>query len=652
LRQGSPGLLILAQKIETYVSGVMRRSLAVVAFCLAGVALLSAQSGVEAVPPVAGPVEILPLDQVHPGMQATAWTVFAGSEPEAVPVEIVGLMKNVWGPGQDIIMAKLGGKAERTNVAGGMSGSPVYYEGKLIGAISLRFSVFSPDAIAGITPIGLMLEINEFDRGRPLQAKLPRPDSAPTIDAAPLQVALNAEAPGLAAEIWNSVNAELPSDSYLSPIETPLTFAGIGTEALKLFEGYFRKAGIVATHGGAVASSAAASTAAGTARTNTAGSLQPGQAIAAVLISGDMSASGVGTVTYNDGQRVLAFGHSMFNLGPVEIPMAQAEVVTVLASQFAPVKIANSASIVGALRQDRHSGIMGVLGESAEMIPVHVKVRTFGDGNDVISEKDFNYNIFQNQKWTPPLMVVTLFNSMFGLNDFAEETTFRLSGKIDLDGEKQIALDTMQTTSEAPIPAPLLLAGRVGDKVQQVFRNVAELPRFRQMDVTIDLLPQRRLASVEHAWLEKTTVRPGEEIAGKVFLRPYRGEQIEKSFRMKIPVGAPQGELRLVVSDANTLNQSQRMAAARNRLMSLSETVTLLNKEYSNNQLYISLLQPTVTAHFEDKTLPNVPLSVLNVMRPSANRRMVLEPQSPLEQISIPFDSIVSGSRAITVYVQ
>jgi hypothetical protein len=452
----------------------------------------------------------------------------------------------------------------------------------------------------------------------------------------------------LAAEIWNSVNAELPSDSYITPIETPLTFAGVSNEALKTFEGYFRKAGIVAAHGGAVSAGAGGSTA----RTNGAGALNPGDAIAAVLISGDMSASGVGTVTYNDGQRVLAFGHSMFNLGPVEIPMAQAEVVTVLASQFAPVKVANSASIVGALRQDRHSGIMGVLGEPAEMIPMHVKVRTLGASNEVISEKDFNYNIFQNQKWTPPLMVITLFNSMFGLNDFAEETTFRLSGTIDLDGEKQIALDTMQTTTEAPIPAPLLLAGRVGDKVQRVFSNVAELPRLKQMDVTIDLLPQRRLAVVEHAWLEKTDVRPGEEIAGKVFLRPYRGEKIEKSFRMKIPEGAPQGALSLIVSDANTLNQSQRLASARNRLMSLSETVTLLNKEHSNNQLYISLMQPTVTAHFEDKTLPNVPLSVLNVMKPSSNRRMVLEPQSPLEQISIPFDSIVSGSHAITVYVQ
>jgi hypothetical protein len=625
----------------------MRRSLALVLFFLG---VLSAQSPGDISPPEAGPVEILPLDQVQPGMMATAWTVFSGSRPEPLPVEIVGVMRNVWGPGQDIIMAKLGGKAQRTNVAGGMSGSPVYYQGKLIGAISLRFSVFSPDAMAGITPIELMLEINEFDSGQPLQAKLPGSNAHGAINTQPRQVAWNSDAlpeNGLASEIWNSVHAELPSDSYVNPIETPLTFAGIRNEALQVFEGYFRKAGIVATHGGAVAAGGA-----GSSRTDGAGSLNPGEAIAAVLISGDMSASGVGTVTYNDGQRVIAFGHSMFNLGPVEIPMAQAEVVTVLASQFAPVKVANSASVVGALRQDRHSGIMGVMGESAEMIPVHVKVRTFGDGETVIREKDFNYNVFQNQKWTPPLMVIALFNSMFGLNDFAEETTFRLSGKIDLDGQKHISLETMQTTTEAPVPAPLLLAGRVGDKLQQLFRNVGELPRFKQMDITIDLLPQRRLAVIEHAWLEKTIVRPGEEVEGKVFLRPYRGEKIEKNFRITIPPGAPQGDLRLVVSDANTLNQGQRLAAARNRQMSLSETVTLLNKEYSNHQLYISLLQPTMTAQFEDKTLPNVPLSVLNVMRPSAERRMVVEAQSPLQQISIPFDSIVSGSQAITVRVQ
>jgi hypothetical protein len=370
-----------------------------------------------------------------------------------------------------------------------------------------------------------------------------------------------------------------------------------------------------------------------------------------VLISGDMSATGVGTVTYNDGQRVLAFGHSMFNLGPVEIPMAQADVLTVLASQLSPVKIANSASIVGALRQDRHSGIMGVMGETADMIPVHVRVRSFGDDDRVISEKDLNYEVFQNQKWTPPLMVIALYNSMFGLNDFAEETTFRLNGNIDLTGERRISIETMQTTTDLPVPAPLLLAGQVGDKFQRLFRNGNELPQFERMDVTIDLLPERRLATIENAWLEKTSVRPGEEIAGKVFLRPFRGERIEKDFRIRVPLGSPKGALRLMISDASALNRSQEAAADRSRSMSLSETVMLLNREHSNNVLHISLVQPEVTAHFQDKTLPNIPLSVLNVMRPSGGRGMVLDSQSPVQQISIPFGSIVDGSYSIAVQV-
>ena len=124
-------------------------------------------------PPKSGKVEIIRSSELRPGMKGVAWTVFQGTEPEPVPVEIIGLWKNQWGPKQDIILAKLGGKAERTNVAGGMSGSPVYIDGKLAGAIALRLSVFSPDAICGITPIELMLEINDTDQSRPLEARTP-----------------------------------------------------------------------------------------------------------------------------------------------------------------------------------------------------------------------------------------------------------------------------------------------------------------------------------------------------------------------------------------------------------------------------------------------------------------------------------------------
>ena len=596
-------------------------------------------------PPQAGPVEILPLAEVVPGMEATAWTAFEGRTPEPVPLKVIGLMRNVWGPGQDIILAKLGGKVARTNVAGGMSGSPVYHDGKLLGAIALRFSTFSPDAIAGITPIELMLEINEFDRGRPVQAR-PAGRNGSEDNKANGDAAAGFEAfPGLAEQIWQAADAQLPSDSYATPIETPLVFAGVNDGVLDVFGGFFRKAGLLVMQGGAVGGSA------GSPKVNGGGRLNPGEPVAAVLISGDSSASGLGTVTYNDGRRVLAFGHAMLNMGPIEMPMAGADVLTVLASQFQPVKVANSAEIVGALRQDRHSGIMGVLGETADMIPVNIKVRTLDAEDSVIKEKQLHYNVFQNQRWTPPLMVFTIYNSMFGLNDFAQESTFRLKGDIQL-GEHRIALDTMRAASDAPIPAPLALAGWVGDKFRRLLSNIGEMPSFDGVDLTIELLPERRLLIVEQASLEKREVQAGEEVAGKVFLRPYRGQRIMRPFRLRVPASAQRGTLRLLVSDAQTLNRGKNLAMKRNRLLTLPDTVSALNQERSNSHLYISLLQRQATAYFDDKTLPNIPLSVLNVMRKSANRRLLSEAQSPLVQTSIPFDSIVSGNHTVTLRVR
>ncbi|MBI3696672.1 MAG: hypothetical protein HY238_17760 [Acidobacteria bacterium] len=579
----------------------------------------------EMVRPKAGPVPILKLDQVKPGMRAVAWTVFEGSEPEPVPVEIIGVMKNVWGPRQDIILGKMGGKVERTSVAAGMSGSPVYHDGKLLGAMSLRLGAFTKDAICGITPIELMLEIKELDQGRPADARAPQKVSV---------------APGLLGAS--------AGDLYLTPIANPLTFSGVHDSVLRDFAPMFERIGMVALQGGS-ATPLSARPAAGASR-----SLQPGDAVSAVLISGDLSIAVSGTVTYNDGKRVLAFGHPMFNMGPVEMPMAEAEVVHVLASSFTPTKILNSGQVVGALRQDRHSGIMGVLGEEAVTIPMSVRVRSFADSRTVRSEKTFRFRIFQNQKWTPQLMVFTLYNSMSGLNDFAEESTFRLNGNIQLDGPHQISLSTMQTAGDTPIPAPLLLAGWFGDKFNRLFTNTVKMPRLKTVDVSIDLLPERRVAVIENAWTDKSEVYAGEELAGKVFLRPYRGERIERPFRVKVPAGIPKGPLRLVVSDADTLNRQKYFAGGANRLLDLPETVSLINQELSNNQLYISLMQPTMTAYYDDKTLPNVPASVLNVIQAGRepNRRLALANESPVEQAAIPFDFVISGSYSLNVNVR
>ncbi len=598
----------------------------------ASAALLLAASaflapGAEAPParPKAGKVEILRSSEIKPGMQGWAWSVFSGTEPEAVPVEIVGLWKNAWGPRQDVIIAKLGGKARETNVAGGMSGSPVYIGGKLVGAVSLRMSVFSPDAVCGITPIELMLEISDFDESRPAEARAPDRAQAAAAGARPLETPL------------------------MTPIETPLTFAGFNESALREFGPLFRDLGLTAVQGGAAGALAGSKPAPGWRD-----ALRPGDAVSAVLVSGDMSVSALGTVTYNDGQRVLAFGHPFFNLGPVDMPMSRSEVLMVLSSQYQPNKFANATEIAGALRQDRHSGVLGVLGREAAMIPVNVKVRSFGDNNAVRKEKDLSFHVFINQKWTPYLMMLTLFNSISGLNDYADEATYRLSGRVELEGEANLSIGTMLAPGELPVSAPMLLAGWWADKFNRLFLNAVQTPRLKRVDATVDLLPERRVASIESAWLASSEVEAGSEVEVKVFLRPYRGERIERTFRLKTPAGLARGDHRILLSDADTLNRMQNMAGMANRFIDLPQVVSLINQERANNRLYVSLVEARPTVYSDDKTLPSLPLSVLNVMQSgrASNRSVVASAESAVEQLSIPFDVVINGSYSLKITVK
>jgi len=592
--------------------------------------------------PRAGKVEILKVSEVRPGMKGTAWTVFEGMDPEPVPVEIVGLWKNAWGPKQDIILAKLGGKVQQTNVAGGMSGTPVYVDGRLVGAVALRLSVFSPEAICGITPIELMLEVSDFDASRPADARTPDKAQARNHLAVPGEVLAQVVAAGASARLAEQ-------NPVMVPIETPLTFSGFHESVLREFGPLFRQLGLKAVQGGASGSLGDPKPAPGWEN-----ALQPGEAVAGVLVSGDMNITGLGTVTYNDGRRVLAFGHPFFNLGPVEMPMSRGEVLMTLSSSFQPNKFANATEIVGSLRQDRHSGILGVLGEQAPTIPVRVRVRSFNEANAALKERDFTFHAFVQQRWTPYLMMITLFNSIAGLNDFAEEVTYRLSGEVELDGQPNLSLSTMLAGSEVPVPTPMLLAGWWGDKFNRLFLNAVKTPRLKRVNATIDLLPERRLATIETAWAAESEVEPGEEVQVKVFLQPYRGERIEREFRVKVPAGLPKGEHRILLSDAETLNRMQNTAGLVNRFMDLPQTVSLINQERSNSKLYVSLVQARPTLYYEDKTLPSLPASVANVMQTgrTGNRTFLTSGESAQEQMSIPFDLVVSGSYSLKIKVK
>jgi len=585
-------------------------------------------------------VEIMKLNAIKPGMKGTAWTVFQGTEPEPVPIEIVGRLRNQNGPNQDIIVAKMLGKAKITNVAGGMSGSPVYIDGKLIGAVALRMSTFSPDAICGITPIELMLEINDLDKSRPEDARTP--------DKARARNGAVSVGPDLLGQLQAGLDTPLPS-AMMVPIESPLMLSGFSDSALREFGPMFQQMGVNAVQGGAANDIHSNKPAPGWEH-----ALNPGESIAGVLVDGDMAVTGLGTVTYNDGKRVLGFGHSFFNLGPVDIPMSKGEVIMTLASSYQPNKMANATEIVGALHQDRYTGIMGVLGAESDMIPVTLKVRSLDDKEKVTGEKSFHFNVFVHQKYTPYLMMLTLYNSLSQLNEFADEATYRLNGKVEMGGGPPISLSNMTANGEIPTPAPLMMASWWGNMFNRLYLNNVNPPAVKSVNVSVDLLPERRVATIDSAWVADPEVRAGDTVPVKVFLRPYRGERLEREFTVKIPEGLAPGEHRIMLSDADTVNRMQSVAGSANRYLDLPQLVSLFNQERSNNKLYVSLVESTPTLYYDDKTLPSLPSSVLNVMQSgkASSRSLVTSPETATEQMALPFDYMVTGSYSLRIHVK
>lgn len=596
----------------------MRLSHAAVVVALGALAASPAHAA-ELQPPKAGPVELYPEKDLKPGQMGTAWTVFAGSEPEPVPVEIVGILKNGIGPNVDMILGKMGGRAKETNVAAGMSGSPVYIDGKLVGAVSYRISVFSPDAICGITPIASMLEINALDSSRPTAV-------APKGQAASF-------APG----------------SQMIPIETPLTFSGVTPATLQATQDAFRGLGFTPVQGGASSAGLSTKPVAGWEK-----SLAPGTAVSAILASGDVFAGASGTVTYNDGKRILAFGHPFSSLGPVDMPMAKADVVMTLASSYQPTKLLNPTDVVGALKQDRLTGIMGELGSESRTIPVHMKVRSLDAHEVVIGEREFRFRLAVSQQFTAQLILTTALNSLQQVNEFAPEVTYRMSGQIVMKDGKKIDVSTILAPGDSPQVPATALSVWWADKFNRLFANPVAVPEIESAEASIDMLPDRRSSAIESAWAPVTDVDAGTDLPVKVFLRPYRGVRIERDVTVKIPAGLSKGEHRILFSDAATLNRLQNSAFAANRYLDLPETVSLLNQERVNNRMYVSIVDNRATYFAEDKPLPALPASVLNVLQTerTSTRSLPTIAETAEEQFSVPFDQSIGGSYSLRIVVR
>ncbi len=576
--------------------------------------------------PASTPVQpTIPVSQIHAGMRGYALTVFQGTQPERMEVEALGVLKNMNGPKGDIILVRLHGeKAEYTGVVAGMSGSPVYFENKLAGALAFRIGEFSKEPIAGVTPIADMLEINAFDK-----SPAPGPSAA---SAGPAAAATRTAGPGTGSD-----PAVQGFANYLKPIEAPLVFTGFTEEAVKRFAPQFAASGIIPVMGAGASSDQKQPE-----------PLEAGSAVSAVLVRGDMDIAATCTVTYIDPQRLLACGHPLLQFGKVDLPMTKATVLATLPSPLNAFKIVNTTEAAGAFVQDRHTGIMGLLNKEPDMIPVTLSIHSGA------ATKEIHYEVLNNPRLSPVAMMATVFNALHGINDYGEETTYRLKGEISVKGYPEVRLQNVFAPTDAGQPAAFLAALSLGDRFGRIYDNPFDVPSVQGVKLDFDLVKERRQARLESARTDLTEARPGDEITVETVLAPYRGERVVKQIRIKIPTSASKGPLRILVSDGDTLDRMRRGMPMMTRKLDLASTIALLNKEHSNNRVYVSLLEADPEAMVADKVMPALPFSVMNVMDGMrGTQEMVVLGESSVNEVATPpLDFAVAGAQILTITIK
>jgi len=571
-------------------------------------------------------LQILPESELRAGMHGVAYTVFEGVKPEAVDIEILGILKDMAGPKSDVILARLHGKkVEYTGVVAGMSGSPVYIDGKLVGAIAYRIGEFSKEPIAGITPAAAMLEINEIDQSA--AAKLNRDAGAAT------GIASRTSGPG---EPLTSDPGVAGYTSLLKPIETPLVFSGFSAETLRLFGPSFASAGVLPVMGAGSVSDAKQPE-----------PLEPGSAVSAVLVRGDMNIAGTCTVTYLDATHLLACGHPFLQSGTVDMPMTKATVLATLPSSSNSFKIVNATEPVGAFVQDRRTGIMGRFDRQPEMIPVTLILNSAGHA------KQYRFEVLNNPKITPTAVMATVFNALQGVNEYGEDTTYRLNGSIAVQGYPKLAVQNMYAPADGSTPTAYAIAVSIGDRFSRIYENPYDTPKIAGVELSFDMVQERRSARLENAHTDVTEARPGDTITIETLLRPYRGESMVRQIPLTIPASTPKGSLRILVSDGETLDRLRRVPPAQSRRLPLGSTIALLNREHSNTQVYVSLLEPNPQAMVSNNVMPTLPLSVINVMDGMRGTQdMIVVGESATSEASVAVDYVVTGAQVITLNVK
>jgi hypothetical protein len=586
--------------------------------------------------------EIMPLKDIKPGMRGTGLTVFENNQIEQFDVEIIDIVHNFF-PQRDLILIKLlGEKVNHTGVVSGMSGSPIFINDKLIGALAYRIGNFMKDPIAGVTPIEQMLEIFTKEKFRDQEIV----SIAQQTSANLTNYFFNHNLEKF--DIFKLLKLQQPSNlTGAKPIEIPLVISGLSPLLYQKINDQFTDSNFILLPGGKLD------------QTEIKGGeeLNPGSAAAGIIVGGDFDVSAVGTVTYRDGDKILAFGHPFFDSGPVNIPLAGAKIVTTLSSLYASNKFAVASDIIGNIRQDRATGIMGVIGEIPPMIPVNVKV-----SSPIGAEKKFQFKLASDRSVAtiiPVYLWITLLNALqtarLGGGDYA----LKLNGRINLEKYPDVILNNFYaggstgffdgTGSDIPEAAYDIVM-----TLAPLLVNDFEPPKIQGIDLEFVAQPGQKLAEIEKIFYDKEEVNPGDSLNIIIFLKPYRGKRIELSKRIYIPKNIVSDNITLAVGGAQEITRWEYQAGIGRFMPSnFNELVTLLNQKRKNTAIVIQLKIMDSGAMLHGREFPTLPPSVYEIMRDKKAQKIYNSiTEKIVNEWSVPLDFEIRGGSRFKLVVK
>jgi len=571
-------------------------------------------------------VSIMPVSELTPGMEGVALTVMQGGMPEEMPVRILGVLRKGNSGGDLIIGRLLGEKFEHTGVAAGMSGSPVYIDGKLVGAVGYAWS-FSKDPICGITPIEDML--TTIDASQAWRENESHSSAGTPVTNETLEALASGQTPGRA---WEPLHVDLPDvgSGEMAPIATPVMVSGFNERGRRFLEGALEQAmGAPVTVAGGGSESADGIPGAR--------DLGPGHVLSVTLMNGDMEAAAIGTVTYRDGDILLGFGHPMFNWGKVSVPMGGGVIHHVMASSMNSFKMGDPTQVIGTLVHDGQFAVMARLDrKDGPMVPATITVRESETGR----EKTIHVNVFNHKDFMSSMLYSALYNAVSQLTGDMGEATARVRIRIGIeDWPEPLEFEDMYYSSDLFFIGAFEFLSAINNNP---FREV----KVTSVDVSMDISREKRLAEIKSVTLGQDRIHPGDTVTLNVEVDPYDGPPEILRVPVSIPQDAAPGMYKLMA-----MSGVERGPMSDVLPVNFEQYIRFLKMWAPNNSLVVMTVYPEKAPAVRGEELMEMPASLRDAMLMASNYSGVMAIDKQ-DRMVVPTDRILMGAAVVPIFVE